>query len=109
MSVVSTYTGDATTEEQREAYFANVGELCDLAKARAYYDGVLGLADAFDLKDSTGRITSAFFKINDDQYIEVTPILETFATAHPRNLKFVLKHWPINTACNAGASRTLHP
>jgi protein-disulfide isomerase len=43
------------------------------------------------------------------KYIEITPILERFAAANPKDLKFVLKHWPINTACNAGASRTLHP
>ena len=42
------------------------------------------------------------------KYIEVTPIIEKHA-ANPKNLKFILKHWPINTACNAGASRTLHP
>ena len=34
MSVVNTYTGDATTEAEREAYFASVAELCDRA-ARA--------------------------------------------------------------------------
>jgi protein-disulfide isomerase len=42
------------------------------------------------------------------KYIEVTPILEKYA-ANPKDLKFVLKHWPINAACNAGVSRTLHP
>jgi sugar phosphate isomerase/epimerase len=31
MEVVNTYTGDATTDEEREAYFANVAELCDRA------------------------------------------------------------------------------
>lgn len=31
MEVVNTYTGDATTDEEREAYFTNVGELCDRA------------------------------------------------------------------------------
>ena len=50
-------------------------KVSDLGKARAYYDGVLGLAEAFDLKDASGRVTSAYFKINDDQYIEVTPNL----------------------------------
>ena len=34
MRVVNTYTGDATTEAEREAYFANVADLCDRA-ARA--------------------------------------------------------------------------
>jgi protein-disulfide isomerase len=42
------------------------------------------------------------------KYIEVTPILEKYA-ARPKDLKFILKHWPINTACNAATSRTLHP
>src|SRR6185436_10524935 len=35
------------------------------------------------------------------KYIEVTPILEKYA-ARPKDLKFILKHWPINTSCNAG-------
>ena len=31
MEIVNTYTGDATTEEEREAYFVNVAALCDRA------------------------------------------------------------------------------
>lgn len=31
MRIVNTYTGDARTDEEREAYFANVAELCDRA------------------------------------------------------------------------------
>jgi catechol 2,3-dioxygenase-like lactoylglutathione lyase family enzyme len=42
----------------------------DLAKARAYYTGVLGFPEAFTLKSPTG-VTSVYFKVNDDQYIEV--------------------------------------
>src|SRR5262245_52467704 len=34
MEVVNTATGDATTEAEREAYFANVAELCDHAARR---------------------------------------------------------------------------
>ena len=30
--IINTYTGDAATEEEREAYFANVADLCDHAK-----------------------------------------------------------------------------
>ena len=30
--IVNTYTGDARTDEEREAYFANVAELCDRAE-----------------------------------------------------------------------------
>ena len=43
----------------------------DLAKARDYYQGVLGFAEAFSIKDRSGRVTSVYFKINDDQYVEV--------------------------------------
>ncbi len=32
MPIVNTFTGDAKTEEEREAYFANVQELCDYAE-----------------------------------------------------------------------------
>jgi catechol 2,3-dioxygenase-like lactoylglutathione lyase family enzyme len=45
----------------------------DLGKARRYYQGVLGLAEAFTTTDSAGRVASVFFKINDEQYIEVVP------------------------------------
>jgi catechol 2,3-dioxygenase-like lactoylglutathione lyase family enzyme len=48
-------------------------KVSNLDKSRAYYSGVLGLAEAFDLKDAAGKITSAYFKVNDDQYIELTP------------------------------------
>jgi len=48
----------------------------DLAKARAYYQGVLGFAEAFSTKDQSGRVASVYFKINDDQYVEVVPDLK---------------------------------
>lgn len=42
----------------------------DLTKARAYYTGVLGLPEAFTLRSPAG-VTSVYFKVNDDQYLEV--------------------------------------
>jgi catechol 2,3-dioxygenase-like lactoylglutathione lyase family enzyme len=48
----------------------------DLDGARRYYTGVLGFAEAFTLKDGSGRVTSAFFKVNDNQYVEVVPDLK---------------------------------
>jgi len=51
-------------------------KVTDLDKARAYYKGILGFAEAFDLKDRSGAVTSAYFKVNDDQYIEVMPTLK---------------------------------
>lgn len=41
------------------------------------------------------------------KYIELQPILEKYA-GRPKDVTILLKHWPINTACNS-VSRTLHP
>ncbi len=51
-------------------------KVSDLDKARIYYGRVLGLTEAFDLKDTAGQVTSAYFKVNDDQYIELRPNLQ---------------------------------
>ena len=51
-------------------------KVSDLAKARAYYHGILGFPEVFDIKDASGKVTSAYFQVNDDQYIEVTPNLK---------------------------------
>lgn len=48
----------------------------DLDKARDYYKRILGFAEAFDLKTGSGRVRSVYFKVNDDQYIEVVPTLK---------------------------------
>ena len=56
---------------------AHVGfRVSDLEKARAFYTGVLGYHEAYDLKDSGGRVAMAFFKINDTQCIEISPGLQ---------------------------------
>ena len=51
-------------------------KVTDLDAARGYYAGVLGFAEAFTLTNEAGEVTSAYFKINDDQYVEVTPNLQ---------------------------------
>jgi lactoylglutathione lyase len=51
-------------------------KVADFDKARAYYKGVLGFAEAFDLMDRSGKVTSIYFKVNDDQYIEVIATLK---------------------------------
>lgn len=40
MSIVNTYTGDAATEDERDAYFEHVDALCDYAKARGLKIGM---------------------------------------------------------------------
>ncbi len=52
-------------------------KVADLDKARSYYQGILGFAEAFDLKGHEGRVTSVWFKVNDDQFIEVIPTLKS--------------------------------
>lgn len=51
-------------------------KVSDLAKSRAFYGKVLGFPEAFTLKDKAGRVTSVYFKVNDDQYIELVPGLK---------------------------------
>jgi catechol 2,3-dioxygenase-like lactoylglutathione lyase family enzyme len=47
--------------------------VADIAKARQFYTELLGFEEAFDLKDASGKPNSAFFKVNDDQYLEFSP------------------------------------
>jgi catechol 2,3-dioxygenase-like lactoylglutathione lyase family enzyme len=37
---------------------------------------VLGVAEAFSTKDASGRVASVYFKVNDDQYVELVPDLK---------------------------------
>src|SRR5205809_6731739 len=60
----------------------------DLDKARRYYQGVLGLPEAFTISDSAGRAASVSFKVNDDQYIEVVPGLAPGATNREARITF---------------------
>jgi catechol 2,3-dioxygenase-like lactoylglutathione lyase family enzyme len=45
-------------------------QVADLAKTRQFYGDFLGFKEAFDLRDARGEVRSAFFKVNDDQYLE---------------------------------------
>jgi catechol 2,3-dioxygenase-like lactoylglutathione lyase family enzyme len=48
-------------------------KVSDLKRSRAFYEGVLGLPMAFELRDRAGQVGSAYFKVNDEQYIELVP------------------------------------
>jgi catechol 2,3-dioxygenase-like lactoylglutathione lyase family enzyme len=43
----------------------------DLDKTQAFYASILGYEEPFSLKDSAGKITTAFVKVNDLQYVEL--------------------------------------
>jgi catechol 2,3-dioxygenase-like lactoylglutathione lyase family enzyme len=53
---------------------AHVGfRVADLDQARTFYHGVLGYEEVHDLKAPDGQINIAFFKVNDNQFIEIYP------------------------------------
>lgn len=45
----------------------------DVEKARAYYKDFLGFGEPFDLKNPDGSLSMTFIKVNDRQYIELSP------------------------------------
>jgi lactoylglutathione lyase len=55
---------------------ANIGlKTGNLAAAREFYGKILGYQEAFRLDEPTGGLTLTFFKVNDHQYIELSPNL----------------------------------
>lgn len=50
--------------------------VADLAAARTFYSGVLGLDEAFPIKNPTGGTDLTTFKINERQYVYVAPDLK---------------------------------
>ncbi len=56
---------------------AHIGLRTDnLAAARKFYNGVLGLQEPFTVDDPPGKLLLTYFKVNDHQYIEVFPELK---------------------------------
>lgn len=48
----------------------------DIEKARGFYRDFLGFQEPYDLKNADGTLSLTFFKVNEDQYIEVFPGLK---------------------------------
>jgi catechol 2,3-dioxygenase-like lactoylglutathione lyase family enzyme len=48
----------------------------DIGKSRAFYHDWLGFAEPYDLKNADGSLNMTFFKVNEQQYIEVFPGLQ---------------------------------
>jgi catechol 2,3-dioxygenase-like lactoylglutathione lyase family enzyme len=46
-------------------------KVSDLQRSKKYYGGVLGLPAAFELRDHRGAVSSIYFKVNDQQYVEL--------------------------------------
>ena len=82
-------------------------KVSDLDQARRYYSGVLGFDEAFTVRDASGRTTSAFFKVNDDQFVEVTPTLQPGELR--RQARVVIQSSDLDTLHAIYASRGLKP
>lgn len=66
----------ALSAELPIAGLASVGfRVSDLAAARAFYTGVLGFEEAFVIPAPGGGAATHCFKVNDRQFIEITPDL----------------------------------
>lgn len=48
----------------------------DVNASRAFYTGVLGYQEVFDLRNRDGSLSMTFLKVNDNQYIELFPGLD---------------------------------
>jgi catechol 2,3-dioxygenase-like lactoylglutathione lyase family enzyme/regulation of enolase protein 1 (concanavalin A-like superfamily) len=48
----------------------------DLKQARAFYTGVAGFEEAFDARNADGSVAATYFKIDDDQFVEIIPGLK---------------------------------
>jgi lactoylglutathione lyase len=79
----------------------------DLNKSRAYYSGVLGYREAFDIKNTAGQIVTAYFKVNDDQYIEIHKIQEETGDNRLVRVNFLVSD--IRAARNTLQERGLNP
>jgi len=98
----------ATNAEVPVAGIAGIAfRVTSLEKARRYYDGVLGLAEAFSTTDSAGRVASVFFKVNDDQYVEVVPGLPPGAI--DREVRVIFQSSDLNRLREVYSSRGLNP
>ena len=65
------------TERPRIIGLAHVSiKVSDINKARAYYGTFLGYDEAFTYYNKDSSVSVAFFKVNDRQYIEITPTLQ---------------------------------
>jgi catechol 2,3-dioxygenase-like lactoylglutathione lyase family enzyme len=70
-----------TADAPRRPHITGVAHIAlyahDIGKARWYYKDFLGFAEPFSLQKADGSLAVAFIKINDRQYIELSPEVES--------------------------------
>lgn len=65
-------------QRPRIVAIANIAvEVDNLEEARKFYSGVVGMEEAFQTKDARVSGGLACFKVNDRQYVEVSPTLKS--------------------------------
>jgi predicted dehydrogenase len=79
----------------------------NLEKSRAYYTGLLGYQQAFELKSDAGRTEVEFFKVSDEQYLELSPGMPPGAESSFTHLAF--QTTDIEALRRALAARGLNP
>lgn len=84
-------------------------KVSDLAKARVFYGEVLGFAEAFTLKDKAGKVGSVFFKVNDEQYIELLPVLPVGQAELVRQARLVVQASDLKTLHTIYETQGLSP
>jgi lactoylglutathione lyase len=84
-------------------------KVADLVKARGFYHNIMGFDEAFDIKDSAGKVTSAYFKVNDDQYIEVAITPELKPGDRDREARIVFQSTNLEKLHALYESRGLNP
>ncbi len=101
-------TAGAAANELTIIGLAGVGfQARDLEKSRAYYAGVLGYSEAFDVKNTAGQIVTAYFKVNEDQYIEIDPVGRETPDNRLARVRFLVSD--VQTARSTLQQRGLNP
>src|SRR5215207_9120635 len=71
---------EAATKRPRITGIATFAAKVDnLEEARKFYGGVIGMAEAFKTKDADVQGDLVAFKVNDRQYVEISPTLKSDA------------------------------
>ena len=83
----------------------------NLEASLGFYRDLLGFPVAFELKDDSGKLLSAFLQVNDDQYLELTPNLPAGEDKRMTEIRFQvrdigsLRRLPLSTPPILGRDR----
>jgi catechol 2,3-dioxygenase-like lactoylglutathione lyase family enzyme len=74
---VALFASLASSQEVKRPRILGVAHIAlyshDIEKSRTFYTGLLGWQEPYSLKNPDGSLSMTFFKINDRQYVELSP------------------------------------